>query len=113
MFDQAALHRVADEDHDRNGKDDRQRHGPIDDRRPHLIAKPCLYIGNIDLKGVAQKVGFGFVNDRVTPRENARQCHRAESSDHEQRTMRKIDNAQRAENKRETQRDKRIGRALV
>ena len=38
---------------------------------------------------------------------------RAESAQHEQRPMREIDDAQRAENERQAKRDQRIGATLV
>ena len=49
----------------------------------------------------------------VLEREEALQRHGAEGAEHEQRAMGEVDDAERAEDQRQAQRDQRIGRALV
>ncbi len=65
VLDQAALHDDADGDHDRNREQDGQRHRPVDDRGPCGLAKHIIDIRYLDLRGIAQEVGFRLVNDSV------------------------------------------------
>mmetsp|Transcript_5235 Transcript_5235/g.5836 ORF Transcript_5235/g.5836 Transcript_5235/m.5836 type:complete len:130 (-) Transcript_5235:59-448(-) len=113
MFDEATFHDDADQDHHRDRKEDRQRNSPVDDRIAGRNAKDVMHIGHVYLQRVAEKVGLGFVDHRMAECQNARQGHSAESADHEQRAMGKVHNTKRAEDKCQTQRNQRIGRALV
>ncbi len=62
MLDQAALHREADHEHDRNGEKDGERHRPVDDRRSDIVAEPAVDIGHLHLERVAQEILPGRVD---------------------------------------------------
>mmetsp|Transcript_23278 Transcript_23278/g.40216 ORF Transcript_23278/g.40216 Transcript_23278/m.40216 type:complete len:543 (-) Transcript_23278:1165-2793(-) len=113
VFDQAAFHQDTDADHDRDRKEDRKRHRPVDNCVPGRLSEPVINIWHIHLERVAEEVGLRVVNHRVADRDNPAQGDRAERSDHEQGAVRKVDHAERAKNERKTERDQRIGRALV
>ena len=108
VFDQATLHDHTNGDHHRNGKQDGERYGPVNDRVAGAFAEDVIDVGNIDLQGFAQKVGSGFVDDSVAECQDAVQRHGAECTDHEERAVGEVNNAKCAEDQRQTQCDQRI-----
>ena len=113
MLDQSALHDEADGHHDRDRKEDRQWHRPVDDRTTELWAEPAFHIRGFHFQRVAEKVGLVGIHGLVAEAEDLLQRHRAEGPDHEQRPMGEVHDTKSAEDECQAQCDQRIGRALV
>ena len=112
VLDQPALHGDADQQHHRNGEDDRQRHRILDDEAAPL-AEPGLGQRRLDLeRGAPGRQLVGVDGDRLE-RDQLAEGNRAEGAEHEQRTMREVDDTERAEHEGQPQRDQRVGAPLV
>ena len=109
MLDDAAFHRHADGEHDRNGEQDGQRDRPVDQGFADPLAEPLLDIGYLDLERVAQEVLLGRIFRHIGQVEQPLQRDRAEGADHEQGAMGEIHDPERAEDQRQAERDQRIG----
>ncbi len=70
-------------------------------------------VGDFDLEWVAQKVCLRFVDHGLRQIEYPLHGHRAEGAGHKQGAVRKVNNAEGAENESEAERNQRIGRALI
>ncbi len=62
MLDQPAFHHEANRGHDRNRKEDRQRHRPFNDGCAELRAEPIVYVRRLHLQRLAKKICLGFIN---------------------------------------------------
>ena len=63
MLDQATFHHIADNQHDRYRKQNRQRYRPVNDRLTRRLAEPHFDVRHLDLKRIAKKVRFRRIND--------------------------------------------------
>ena len=108
VLDQPALHDHADGDHDWDGEQDRQRHGPVNDDVACRFTKPVIDVRNIHFQWVAQEVLLGLVDHLMAQRQDPAERHRAEGADHKQRTVGEVHNAQGAENQGQPQGNHRV-----
>ena len=109
MPDQAPLHHDTDEQHHRNRQQDRQRDRVVDHLQSR-IAKPDLKVGYVDVAIKERHARIFHLLGRLQQQLHADGTERPQ---HEQRSMGEVDDAEGAENQRQTESDERIGPTLV
>ncbi len=106
---QATLHEKAEGQHDRNGNEDGQGYCEVDNGCSH-DRKLGLQYRHL-LVGLEQ--GDAFVPDLGRNGQHLAQRDRAECTDHEDGTMREVDDTQGTEYQRQTQGNQGIGAPFV
>ena len=112
MPDQPALHHIADEQHHRYGDKYRERDRPVHHYCAN-ISEPLFKVGSFDLQRLTEKICFFRIERDRRQCKNSVQCHSAKRAEHKQSTMGKVHHTQCAENKCQSERDQRIGAALI
>jgi len=110
--DQTSLHRNADDQHDRDGGENRDRHGEIDQRRAK-VAQPGLDIRFPNFRRRSPGGQVLLIEGHRLQAQQGLDGDGTERAQHEQRAMGKVDDAQRAENDREAKGDQGVGAPLV
>ena len=110
--DQAALHGDPDDQHDGNREKNGNGHREIEKRRAE-ITEPDFNIRLPDFHRRAPWRHFGRIDRHHLNVQNGLDRHRAESTQHEQGTVREVHHAERAEDNGQAKRDQGIGPALI